>query len=528
MSREGPPNPIPVPKGYHESVVKPIVLQNYINGKWQEGSGEKFRSVNPAHLTEVLAEGNEATSGDVLSAVVAADVAYDKWRLTPPPKREEYFYRLLVKLGDPEDLGNEVIKELASLVSRECGKTLNEARADVVEGIHMIRVCAARGREPIGENIPSEFAEKLCYTERDPRGVTAVISPWNFPFAIPWWNIGPALMMGNTVVFKPAEQTALVGQRIVELCNEVGFPPGVINLVHGGAATGESLVRNPLVRSVLFTGSYEVGRKIKLACAEDDELDKLAVLETGSKSALIIFDDAGLLLASDATMKSAFKTTGQRCVSAGRVFVPRNMVSSFADRLMQDIEGNVREGDPLDPGTFMGPLIDQQGAGKVSLYNELVRIAARQSRKGITILMDGGEISTAPGYFAKPFVYVVHQYSAGLRPLREEVFGPHLAIIAIDDLDEAVRYYEDAPYSLALSLITPSMRWRKVAREVRHKGMVYVNGPTIGAEVQLPFGGTRRSGTGMSSAAYMFDNVSHPVAYTVNTADTIRLAQGLT
>ncbi|OGZ58158.1 MAG: hypothetical protein A2827_02960 [Candidatus Spechtbacteria bacterium RIFCSPHIGHO2_01_FULL_43_30] len=502
-----------------------VRLRNYIGGHWVDGEGDWFSSVNPTVRTSELGRGNAASSEQVKAAILAASGAYDNWRNMPRPKKEEYFYRLLLKFGDPEDPSNVRINALARLITNECGKTLNEARADVVEGIHMIRLCAGMGRRPIGDVIPSEFPEKLIYTERDPRGVTAVISPWNFPFAIPWWMMGPALMMGNTVVLKPAEQTAVVGQKIVEMCEEVGFPAGVVNLVHGMAETGKTLVSDERVRLVLFTGSYEVGRSIKQVCAEDSELDKMVVAETGSKSALIVLPDADLLLAAEATSKSAFKTTGQRCVSAGRVFVPERLLSHFCDLVMDWVAQNVRTGNPLNESTFMGPLIDKEGAEKVLRYNDMVREADSIGERNVSILMEA-KADMAKGNFVTPFIYLAKN-DPTFAPLVDEVFGPHLAIIPVKDVDEAVRAYESAPYSLSLSIITKGMGWRDVARRIRHKGMIYVNLPTIGAEVQAPFGGTRRSGTGMPSAADMFNHVSHPVAYTVNTSDSINLAQGL-
>lgn len=501
-------------------------LQNFIRGEWADGHGKPFNSINPASHRTVLADGNEASSEDVVRAIQAADQTYDSWRMLTPVQREEYFYRFLEIFGDPTNPSNEKVAEVAKLVASECGKTLNESRADVVEGIHMIRLCASRGRLPIGDHMPSEFPEKLLLTERVPRGVTAVITPWNFPFAIPWWLLGPSLIMGNTVVFKPAEQTALVGQKIVELCAQAGFPPGVINLVHGDAIPGKTLVAHPSVRSVLFTGSYEVGRAIKQKCAEDDALDKIAVLETGSKSAVIVLPDADIVLAVDATYKSAFKTTGQRCVSAGRVLVPRELLTEFVDMLLKTIKQNVREGDPFDPSTFMGPLIDKQGVQKVAFYNEAVRERKKTAHDSLEILLKG-EMDLSKGYFAKPFVYVVPKYDPNFAPLREEVFGPHLAIIPYDTEEEALEIYEDPPYNLAVSFITQTNHWHELYRRLRHKAIVYVNLPTIGAEVQVPFGGTRRSGTGMPSAIAMFDHVTHPISITLNTSSTIRLAQGL-
>lgn len=504
------------------------LLTLYINGELVEGEGEELKSVNPSKHSEIVAAGGEAIPQQVAEAVAAADRAYDAWRDTPLPKRAEYFRRLMLLLGDPEDKDNEDINGIAGLISDECGKTYNEARADVVEGVHMIDSCFARGRMSIGERIPSEFADKVLYTERMPRGVTAVIAPWNFPFAIPWWMIGPALMMGNTVVFKPAEQTAFVGQMIARMCDEAGFPPGVINLIHGKGQVGEALVRDRRVRQVLFTGSYEVGRRIKRICAEDDDLDKMLVAETGSKSGLIILEDMFdseelVTFASRATYQSAFRTTGQRCVSAGRVFVPRKFLNAFVDRVVPDIQANVRAGDPFEAKTFMGPLVDLDGLKKVEYYRDLVRAHS----KGVSVLLPGNT-DVSIGYFADPFVYTVDKYDSSLRTMREEVFGPHLAIIPVEDADEAVRCFEDAPFNLAVAVVTRTIsRWHQIFRKMRHKAIFYVNLPNIGAEVQMPFGGTRRSGTGMPSGAEMFNNVCHPVSVTINTGEQIKLAQGL-
>jgi aldehyde dehydrogenase (NAD+) len=356
---------------------------------------------------------------------------------------------------------------------------------------------------------------------RKPWGVAAVITPWNFPFAVPLWMLGPSLLEGNTVIFKPSEDTPAVGQRLVELFEEAGFPPGTVNLVHGGGEVGEALVRNPGVNIVLFTGSYEVGRRIQQFSA--DFHDRIVACEMGSKSAVIVCEDARLDLAVSAAVISAFKTSGQRCVSAGRILVHQRLVKPFADQFVATAQ-RLRIGCPLDASNFTGPVIHHGAVEKIAFYNDLAH------KEGHDILLAGGRMTDAdhaPGCYMSPFVYRA-QHSPNSRALREEVFGPHVAIIPFQDNDHAVRIYNDTDYGLSLAVITEDYRAMRWFRDECEYGMGYVNLPCIGAEVHLPFGGVKKSGNGHPSAAGLIETVTHKTAWTINHATEIKMAQGLT
>jgi aldehyde dehydrogenase (NAD+) len=335
---------------------------------------------------------------------------------------------------------------------------------------------------PYGDVLASEIAEKDAYMRRKPWGVAAVITPWNFPFAVPLWMLGPSLLEGNTVVFKPSEDTPLVGQRLVELFLEAGFPAGVLNLVHGAAEAGEALVGNPDVNIALFTGSYEVGKRIREVSTQF--ADRIVATETGSKSAVIICDDAKLDLA----------------VTAAVV------------------------GDPLDSGNFTGPVIHRDSVEKVLRYNALAK------QEGVQVLLEGGPITSGEhgkGCYLSPFVYRT-EAKAGVRTIREEVFGPHVAVIPFRDNEDAIRIYNDTPFGLSMAVITESYRNMRLFRDECEYGMGYVNLPCIGAEVHLPFGGVKRSGNGHPSAAGLIETVTHKTAWTVNHGTEIKMAQGLT
>jgi aldehyde dehydrogenase (NAD+) len=413
------------------------------------------------------------------------------------------------------------LDSLVELLSRESGKQLNEARADVIEGLHMVQYVFGTARMPHGEVVASEVADKESFVLRRPKGVIAAIAPWNFPFAIPFWLLGPSLMEGNTAVFKPSEDTPAIGQRLIELFHEAGFPAGVVNLVHGlGEEAGESLVRHPDVDVVCFTGSYEVGSRIKQICAEDYR--KMAVCEMGSKSAVIVCDDARLDLAVNASILSAFKTTGQRCVSAGRILVHERVFAEFSRRFAE-LARRVRFGDPFDSQTFAGPLINAAAVSKVLRYNELAR------KEGAKVLVDGKRLESgvwAGGYFVSPFVYEM-EHRPEIRCIREEVFGPHVALIPFRSIDHAIEIYNDTDFGLSMSVITEDYRKVRTIREGCEFGLGYVNLPCIGAEVQLPFGGVKKSGTGHPSASALVDAVTHKFAWTVNYGDKLQMAQGL-
>jgi len=489
--------------------------KNYIGGGWGAAlSGETFERRNPARTDEVVAVAPRSGDRDIHEAVTAAREAFEGWRRLSRIRRGEVLDRFVELVrADAEDL--------ARLVTRESGKQINEARADVVEGIHTAQYWFGRARMASGEVHASEVAEKESLVVRKPKGVVAAISPWNFPFAIPLWLICPSLVEGNAVVFKPAEETPLTGQRVVEHFERAGLPPGVLNLVHGpGEGAGWPLVTHPGVDVALFTGSYEVGSRIRQHCASDPR--KMAVCEMGGKNAVIVFEDADLDLAARAAVLSAFKTAGQRCVSASRLIVQEGVLRAFEERFV-GLAQRLRVGDPLDEGTFMGPLVSEAATKKVESYNDLAR------RDGAKVLLDGGRVrgeGYEKGYFFSPFIYEMAATSPS-RAIREEVFGPHVAVLPFRAIEEAIRIYNDTDYGFALAVISEDYRKVRRVREGCDFGVGYVNLPTIGAEVHLPFGGVKRSGTGMPSASALSDAVTHRVAWTVNHATEIQMAQGL-
>src|SRR5438552_310199 len=316
----------------------PIAGQHLIGGQWLPPSGRTFASHNPARLDEVIGVFPLAGAPEAKQAVTAARQAFPAWRRTSRIHRAELFDNLAQLVKRETD-------SLARLMARECGKVITECRAEVVEGLHMIQYVFGTGREPIGDVLASEIAEKDAFMRRKPWGVVAVITPWNFPFAVPLWMIGPSLLEGNTVVFKPSEDTPAIGQRLVELFEEAGFPAGVINLVHGDLEPGEAIVRHPGVNIVLFTGSYEVGHRIQELSVQ--HFDRIVACEMGSKSAVIVCEDAKLDLAVTCGIVSAFKTSGQRCVSAGRVLVHERLIDKYTEKLVATAK-RLKIGDPLD------------------------------------------------------------------------------------------------------------------------------------------------------------------------------------
>lgn len=491
-----------------------VAGRHLIGGQWQEAKGPRFESLNPARSDEVIGVFPAGSAQDANAAVAAARAAYPGWRRTSRILRGELFDNLAQLVKRETD-------NLARLMARECGKVVTECRAEVVEGLHMIQYVFGTARMPYGDVLSSEIAEKDAYMRRKPWGVAAVITPWNFPFAVPLWMIGPSLLEGNTVVFKPSEDTPLVGQRIVELCLEAGFPAGVINLVHGSAEAGEALVNNSDVNLVLFTGSYEVGQKIREASTKF--ADRMVATETGSKSAVIVCDDARLDLAVTSALVSAFKTSGQRCVSASRILVHEKLLKPFAEKFVATAK-RLRIGDPLDTNNFTGPVIHKESVAKVQQYNALAK------QEGAEILLDGGMLTAgehARGCYLSPFIYKIDA-KPGVRSIREEVFGPHVAVIPFRDNEDAARIYNDTPFGLSVAVIAESYRSMRFFRDECEYGMGYVNLPCIGAEVHLPFGGVKRSGNGHPSAAGLIETVTHKTAWTVNHGTEVKMAQGLT
>ncbi len=488
--------------------------RNFLCGEFVPVKGETFEKRNPANTDEVLGVFPQSEQKDVESAVEAARLAYPKWRALSRIRRAEYIDNLVQVLKRDKE-------QFSVLLAKEQGKSITEARAEVTEGIHMFQYVFGVSRMPFGDVVSSEIAEKDSFMRRKPKGVIGVITPWNFPFAIPTWLIGPSLVEGNTVVFKPSKETPCCAQKLMEAFHEIGIPPGVMNMLHGsGERVGMSIVRHPKVVVILFTGSAEVGQQIRKVTAEFP--DKMCACEMGGKNALIVLDDADMELAVNAAVISAFKTSGQRCTAASRLIVHNKVVKEFQKRFVE-ITKRIRIGDPLNPDNFTGSVINETQMKKILQYNELAR------KEGAEVLLDGGRLKGSQydkGYFLSPFVYKMKHNPKSV-VLKEEVFGPHVAIIPVKSLDEAIEVHNDTEYGLVVSVITEDYRKAREIRDRCEYGLGYVNLPTIGAEVHLPFGGVKKSGTGLPSASTLIDVVTHRTAWTVNHAREIKMAQGL-
>ena len=457
--------------------------KNYINGRWVK-TQQTFSSTNPA-TGEVIGKCFEAGSREVQMAVKSARKALAGWRLKPAPKRAEY----LLRLGR---LLEEHKSELSRIVTQEMGKVLKEGAGDVQESIDITYYMAGEGRRLFGHQVPSELANKSAMAVREPVGVCALITPWNFPTAIPCWKMMPALVLGNTVVLKPSSYTSIAAAKIIQLMDEVGFPPGVVNLVLApGEKVGNALIKDPDVDLISFTGSTAVGRKIATTATS---LGKRVSLEMGGKNAIIVMDDGDLDLAVDAILWAAFGTTGQRCTACSRVLVHQRVKSKLVSRLVERAK-KLRLGDGLHPKTDVGPVVN---AGQLARIHRYVKIGQREGAK----LMCGGRIRSDGeykyGYFYEPTVF--DNVKPKMRIAQEEIFGPVVAIISVKDLDEAVRVNNDTAYGLSSAIFTQDIN--KAYRAMRDitTGIVYVNAGTTGAEVQLPFGGTRGTGNGHREA----------------------------
>jgi alpha-ketoglutaric semialdehyde dehydrogenase len=448
-------------------------------------SGRTFESVNPADRADVVGVFPRSDAADVAAAVEAAQRAFPGWRRTPQPARAEVLRRTAQLLRDRKE-------ELARLMTREMGKVLVEARGDVQEAVDMADYMAGEGRRPMGETVPSELTDKVCFTWREPVGVVGLITPWNFPVAIPSWKLFPALLAGNAIVLKPAEDTPLCAARLVEVLLEAGLPAGVVNVVHGiGEEAGAALVANPGVRAISFTGSAEVGRQV---AAQGGQLLKRVSLELGGKNALVVLDDADLELALDGAVWAAFGTTGQRCTAASRMIVHERMLGDFTDQLRARAEG-LRIGDGLHDDVEVGPVINERQLRRVHSYTEVgVAEGARLVTGGA--ILDQGEL--ARGHFYAPTIF--DRVQPAMRIAQEEIFGPTVAVIAAGSLEQALAHANATAYGLSLSIYTRDVNRAFRAMRELQAGIVYVNAPTIGAEIQMPFGGIKSTGNGHREA----------------------------
>ena len=460
-------------------------FQNFIGGEWVDAaSGDTFDSTSPAD-GELIGTFPKSGPDDVDRAVAAAKVAYEDWRLVPAPKRGEILFRFAQLLVTHKD-------ELTELMSHEMGKVKAEAGGDVQEAIDMSYYMGGEGRRLFGQTTTSELRDKFQMSVRLPIGVVGVITPWNFPIAIPSWKIAPALVCGDTIVFKPATDTPALGHRFVELLDEAGVPKGVVNIVHGGGgAVGDALVRHPDVPVITLTGSRETGVEVLKTAA--DRL-KHVHLELGGKDAIIVMEDADLDLAVDGILWSAFGTSGQRCTAASRVIVHESLYDRLATRLVERAEA-LTLGFGWEDSTDVGPVINRPALEKIHSYVQI------GSEEGATLLT-GGEVATegdlARGFYYRPTIF--GDVAPDMRIAQEEIFGPVLSLIRVRDEDEAVRVSNGIRYGLSSSIFTQDVNRAFRAMRDLQAGITYVNAGTIGAEVHLPFGGVKETGNGHREA----------------------------
>ncbi len=485
---------------------------NLIGGTYRPaGSGRTFESRNPAHRDDVVGVFPRSDATDVDAAVTAAKLAFDDWRRTPWPSRAAIILRA-------SELLEQRKEEFAHLMTREMGKVLTEARGDVQEAIDMGKFIAGQGRRAFGETVPSELRDKWAMTMRQPFGVVGCITPWNFPIAIPSWKIFPAVMAGNSVVIKPAEDTPLCALRFVEVLEAAGLPAGVVNVVFGfGEEAGAPLVAHPDVAAIYFTGSVDTGRIVSETCGR---MLKKCSLELGGKNAIVVLDDADVELAVDGALWGAFGTAGQRCTASSRLIVEHAALDQFTSRLVERAS-QLRLGDGLDEKNDVGPVINETQLRRIHSYTEIGK------DEGASLLL-GGEIASdgdlAGGWFYRPTVF--GDVKTTMRIAQEEIFGPTTVIIPVGSVEDAIVAANSTQYGLSLSVYTNDLRTAFHAINELHSGIVYINAPTIGAEIQLPFGGTRNTGNGHREAGgHVLDEFSEWKSVYIDYSGRLQRAQ---
>ena len=456
-------------------------LKNFIGGKWvPPADGKHFDNLNPADTRDVIGRFPLSGAADVAAAVASAKRGFEVWRRTPAPARGDVLRRAGEILIARKD-------ELADMMTREMGKPLAETRGDVQEGIDTAFYAATEGRRLFGHTVPSELKNKWAMSFRRPIGVAGIITPFNFPLAIPTWKIFPALVCGNACVFKPAEDVPMTGHLFVDILLEAGLPPEVITLVHGNGEAGAAIVAHPDVGLVSFTGSTDTGSKVGEACGRSH---KRLSLEMGGKNAMIVLDDADLDLALEGLLWGAFGTTGQRCTATSRLIAQEGVHDTFVAML----EARARTlvlGDGRAAGTDVGPLINPRALDKVERY------IAIGTGEGATLRM-GGKRAAAKGlehgHFFQPTIFTGVKALSRLE--QEEIFGPVLSVVKVRDADEAFRVNNDVRYGLSSSVYTRDVNVAFRALNELDNGITYINAPTIGAEAHLPFGGVKQTGNG--------------------------------
>jgi len=460
---------------------------NYINGKWVASeSGEMFENINPADTRDIVGRFPLSTNDDIYAAVNAAQNAFDGWRNTPAPKRAELLFRLgEILIRDKE--------KFTSDMTREMGKVLKEAGGDVQEAIDCTYYTAGEGRRLHGFTAPAEMRDKFAMCIRQPVGLCGLITPWNFPMAIPSWKLIPALICGNTVVLKPAEDTPLSTYNLVKACEEAGIPPGVVNLVTGfGETVGAAMTNHPALRLISFTGSTATGRIVASSCAERNAI---CSLEMGGKNAIIVMDDADIDLAVEGAIWGAFGTSGQRCTASSRLIVHKKVYRQFVSKLVEHAKA-LRVGNGADPKTDVGPVINAEAVEKIMGY---IRIG--RDEDGAKLACGGKRLSRGDygnGFFIEPTVFT--DATPDMRISQEEIFGPVTTVIPMSSLEDAIKIANGVRYGLSAAIYTQNVNRAFHAMNDMYTGIFYVNASTIGAEVHLPFGGTKATGNGHREA----------------------------
>jgi acyl-CoA reductase-like NAD-dependent aldehyde dehydrogenase len=494
------------------SATRPKVYKNFIAGEWADAStGETFENRNPADKRDLVGIFQKSGPADVAAAVDAAKRAFAKWRLVPAPRRAEMIFAAAAILMERKE-------EYARDMTREMGKILKETRGDVQEAIDAAFYNAGEGRRLFGPTVPSELPNKFAMAIRQPVGICAMITPWNFPMAIPSWKLLPALVCGNTCVIKPAQDTPLSTFNLVRALTDAGVPKGVINIVTGfGADAGAPMLENPDVRAISFTGSSSVGRTVGTTAAKSF---KHCSLELGGKNPMIVLDDANLDLAIEGGLWGAFGTTGQRCTATSRIIVQKGVYGEFIERYVERAQ-RLKVGNGLDETTDMGPAVNERQLLGDLEYVEIGKAEGAKLKTGGRRLT-GGDYQH--GWFMEPTVFT--DVDPKMRISQEEIFGPVVSILACEDLEDAIGIANGIEYGLSSSLYTKDVNKAFAAMRDLEAGITYINAPTIGAEVHLPFGGVKATGNGHREGGIgAIDFYSEWKAVYVDYSDTLQKAQ---
>ena len=458
------------------------VYKSYVNGRWMDSSsGKSVPNINPANINDTIGNAELASREEARLAVEAAYNAFRDWKRTPAPARGQIISRAARLMEERKE-------ELAAAITREEGKTLAEARGELTRAINVVEFCAGESRRMVGETIPSELPANFAYTVKEPHGVVACITPWNFPVAIPAWKIAPALVAGNTVVFKPATLTPSSAVLLTEIFNDAGLPPGVLNLVLGsGGEAGDEIVNHPAVRAISFTGSTETGLKLYAQVAPRGV--RLQA-EMGGKNPVVVLDDCDMELAVESTAQGAFGSTGQRCTATSRVIVIDKVADEFVERIVERARSfQLGAGD--DPDTDIGPSVDEGQFNTVLKYIDIGREDGAE-------LLCGGKRAEGDGFengwFVEPTIF--DRVTPDMRIAREEIFGPVLSVLRVKDFDEAMMIANDSEYGLSSSVFTNDTNLVYRFVDEIETGMTHINSPTTGGEAHVPFGGVKSTGLG--------------------------------